>query len=284
MYLVIAGWPVVNLLFIAAYAVNRGLGALIFTILFTPFSIFIFIPMLLGTYYEFGEDELIIKSGLGKGIRVAYASIVSATRTKEPISSPALSMDRIEIKYKFKLNKFSDTVIISPKDKQGFFEQLKKKNENIVISPDVKPLSKDYKVFLTIILGFTAVVFISVGLMIVVGIQDPDVYIYDDNIRISGSYGLRVYFSEMTSVSLVNKSMSEIYDGESVSRTNGIGGIGQTNKGHFWSATFGSHRLFVQTRTAPTIHIERRAIDIYISFRDGEKTERLYRELVAALP
>jgi hypothetical protein len=41
--------------------------------------------------------------------------------------------------------------------------------------------------------------------------------------------------------------------------------------------------LFVQAATSPTIHIERRNIDIFISFRDGERTERLYRDIIAAM-
>ena len=276
------GFTAGNLWAIVSFAIKGGLGALIMVMFFTPFTVFFFIPLWFRTYYEFGESELIIRCGLGKGMRVDYSRIVSVSGTKNPLSSPALSMDRLEIKYVYISGKSTDTVLISPKDKDGFIRQLAERNPDIAVSTDVKPITGANKAMLLISLGITVVVLIATGVMMISGMRDPAVHVYDDRVQISGMYGLSVYFSEMTSVSLIDKSMNEVYGGERVSRTNGFGGAGQSNKGHFFSTSLGSHRLFVQANTSPTIHIERRAIDIYISFRSGDKTEQLYRELIDA--
>ena len=233
----------------------------------------------MNAYYELGEEELTIKSGIGKGTKVSFDQILSASGTKSPISASALSMDRLEIKFRSKSGEYSDSVIISPKDKEGFIRLLKEKNNNIEISTEKKPMAKGHKV----LLYFTGVILVASGVMVLAGMQDPSVNINDDRIVIGGMYGISISFSEMTSISLIEKSMREIYGGDSSMRTNGFGGIGQANKGHFHSARFGAHRLYVQARTAPTIHIERSNGDVFISFRDGKKTEKLYREINAAM-
>ena len=279
LYIVFVGWIAGNIWAILSYAINGGLGALIITISFTPFTVLLILPVLLKTYYELGDEELKIRSGLGKGRSINYNQIVSASETKNPTSSPALSMDRLEIKFRHKSGRVSDSIIISPKDKETFLGLLKEKNNDIEISTDIKPMSKGTKV----LFGVTAAIIAVSGALILVGTQDAGVSVRDDHIKIGGMYGMNVGFSEIKSVTLVKKSMSEIYGGDSVTRTNGFGGIGQANKGHFRSSVLGAHMLFVQARTSPTIHIERAYSDIYISFRDGEKTEQLYREIRAAM-
>lgn len=59
-------------------------------------------------------------------IKIDIQSIRKVYKTNNPISSPALSLDRIEIIY----NKF-DSILISPKDKKSFVEDLLKINPNI---------------------------------------------------------------------------------------------------------------------------------------------------------
>jgi hypothetical protein len=87
---------------------------------------------------------------------------------------------------------------------------------------------------------------------------------------------------EIDDITLIGKSMSEIGHGV---RTNGYGGFGEALKGNFRLSDYGEVLLFVQSRSAPTIHITRKnAKDVFISFRDGERTTALYQELKAALP
>jgi membrane protein YdbS with pleckstrin-like domain len=79
--------------------------------------------MFLTTYYQIDGRVLKIKSGFLFNKTIAIDSIREITATKNPLSSPATSLDRLEIKY----NK-SDSIIISPKDKAGFINELKKIN------------------------------------------------------------------------------------------------------------------------------------------------------------
>ncbi|WP_188506475.1 PH domain-containing protein [Parapedobacter pyrenivorans] len=86
------------------------------------------IQLFLSTYYIINSDQLIIRSGMLYRKRVAISSIRKVKATRNPISSPAPSLDRLEIFY----NKF-DSVIISPKDKAAFIASLIKLNPEIEV-------------------------------------------------------------------------------------------------------------------------------------------------------
>jgi len=107
--------------------------AILLIIIFTPVNIFFLIPMWLNTYYFLGENELVVKCGITKAERVEYEQITSVDKAREPVRAPAPSLDRIEVRYKAKSGKFSDKVIISPKDKEEFIKQLKNMNEKIEV-------------------------------------------------------------------------------------------------------------------------------------------------------
>lgn len=94
-------------------------------------------------------------------------------------------------------------------------------------------------------------------------------------------YGVEIDFSEIIDISLIEESMSDIGIGI---RSNGYGGFGGSLKGNFKSDSIGDTLLFVYAKSSPTIKIERaNKKDIYISFRNGEKTEELYTELIKTL-
>ena len=68
-------------------------------------------------------------------------------------------------------------------------------------------------------------------------------------------------------------------------RTDGYGGFGETLKGNFESESNGNTLLFVQSKTPPTIKIERTdKKDVYISLRNSTTTEQLYHQLIVAIP
>jgi hypothetical protein len=113
--------------------------------------------------------------------------------------------------------------------------------------------------------------------MLVFSEKEPVVNILDDGVQINAVYGLTIEFSDITDISLIEKSMRAIGVG---TRTNGYGGFGETLKGHFKSNNLGETLLFVRSKSSPTIRIERDgAKDVYISFRSSENTERVYREM-----
>ncbi|MDM1524033.1 PH domain-containing protein [Empedobacter stercoris] len=99
-----------------------GIVVCILTILFI-------IYMYLSTTYKIvNNEELVVKVGFLMNIKIDIKKIVEIKKTKSMISSPAWSLNRIEIFY----NKY-DSVIISPKNQTEFIQDLQKINSSIKI-------------------------------------------------------------------------------------------------------------------------------------------------------
>lgn len=74
--------------------------------------------LLLSTRYTLTHDELLVQSGPFKW-RIPIAGITSVTPTSNPLSSPALSLDRLRIDYER-----GAWLMISPRDKTRFIGDL----------------------------------------------------------------------------------------------------------------------------------------------------------------
>jgi membrane protein YdbS with pleckstrin-like domain len=70
--------------------------------------------------YGISADELIIRHGIVRQ-RAAFAKIESVKPTRNPLSSPALSLDRLEISTG---PRFRDKIMISPADREHFLTLL----------------------------------------------------------------------------------------------------------------------------------------------------------------
>ena len=79
------------------------------------------VSTLLGTHYTLDGEWLLIRSGPMRW-RVAIRDIRSVTPTRSPLSSPALSLDRLRIDHGP-----GRIVLISPADKAGFLAALKER-------------------------------------------------------------------------------------------------------------------------------------------------------------
>jgi len=75
--------------------------------------------LLWSTDYTFTATDLNIRSG-PFGWRVPLAGVRAVSATRSPLSSPALSLDRLRIDYGQ-----SQTIMVSPADKSGFLEALR---------------------------------------------------------------------------------------------------------------------------------------------------------------
>ena len=80
------------------------------------------------TRYIISENQLIVKCMFIVNERIDISKIRKIEKTNSILSSPALSLDRIAIKF----NKF-DEVYISPKEKQAFVDELLNVNPDIEI-------------------------------------------------------------------------------------------------------------------------------------------------------
>lgn len=92
-----------------------------------PIILFV-VHMFLTTNYTIESDELTIKCGFLFNKTIDIKTIKKITETNNPLSSPATSLDRLEINY----GKF-DTVIISPKRKKEFIENITTLNPNVEV-------------------------------------------------------------------------------------------------------------------------------------------------------
>lgn len=81
------------------------------------------------TRYIIDENQLVVKCMFIVNDKIEISKIKKIEKTNSILSSPALSLDRMAIRY----NKF-DEVYISPKDKQAFVNDLLKINPEIDVT------------------------------------------------------------------------------------------------------------------------------------------------------
>jgi len=72
-------------------------------------------------YYEITQSALLVRSGLLRW-QIALDSIQQVSPTRNMLSSPALSLDRLRVEYS--QNGKERYILISPKDKPGFLRDL----------------------------------------------------------------------------------------------------------------------------------------------------------------
>ncbi|WP_396155306.1 PH domain-containing protein [Flavobacterium macrobrachii] len=111
--LILFGYPIVDGILSKEYVLSLVFGLILIIFFFLSKTI---------QYKIDGENLVIWKTKIEiKTIRKIY-------RTNNPLSSPAMSLDRIAIVY----NKF-DEVLLSPKERDEFINELLKINPNIEV-------------------------------------------------------------------------------------------------------------------------------------------------------
>ena len=95
--------------------------------------ILIVLGLFLNTYYDVSDKVLKISSGGFYKLNIPIIKIMKISETRSILSSPASSLDRLEIAY----NKY-DRVMISPKDKSEFISKLLEINPNIEVKLKAK--------------------------------------------------------------------------------------------------------------------------------------------------
>ncbi|HSG59673.1 MAG TPA: PH domain-containing protein [Woeseiaceae bacterium] len=90
------------------------------TILCCLAGLALFVSVLLGTVYTVDRGNLLIRCGPFRWT-VPIDSITAVEETRNPLSSPALSLDRLRIRYGKQRQ-----VMVSPADKAGFMKAIGK--------------------------------------------------------------------------------------------------------------------------------------------------------------
>lgn len=81
-----------------------------------------------GTKYVIEKDELIVYGGIYKK-RIPIKQIRSLRPTKNPLSAPAMSIDRIEITF----DPHIQVILVSPKERELFVKKLLEINPSITV-------------------------------------------------------------------------------------------------------------------------------------------------------
>lgn len=120
------------------------LGFVAFLILFDTHSYLIFSLILLflfcilffmyDTTYQVDQDRLIIRSSFLYKSVIHISEIKKIKETNNPLSSPAASLDRLEIRYGR-----SGSVLISPREKEAFINSI------LSINPQIEVIYKKKK-------------------------------------------------------------------------------------------------------------------------------------------
>ncbi len=121
-----------------------------------------------------------------------------------------------------------------------------------------------------------AIVVVIAGYMGYVVLVPPAVTIENGNMVITGSYGVEIPLSEITSVELT----SEIPKIEL--RSNGIDAFGYALIGKFRLAEWGNGRLFMQQKTGPFVVVKYHDTFSIINYRDQQRSQETYDLLYSA--
>ena len=116
-YLVIL-FVAISLLFSLAPQIHSGQTSVLFGGLVTAVSLGLPIWLLFSTYYTIKADTLLIRSGPFSW-NIPVSEIESVKPSRSAVSSPALSLKRIELTYRQ-----GRRVFISPKDSQAFLKAI----------------------------------------------------------------------------------------------------------------------------------------------------------------
>ncbi len=110
-----------------AWVADRGdaRGPLAGALILIALEVFFFESILRSTYYVIEGGTLLVRCS-GLTWRIPIAQITAIRPTRNPFSSPALSLDRLRIEYGGKV------ILVSPEDRDRFIEALGAMNPAIM--------------------------------------------------------------------------------------------------------------------------------------------------------
>ncbi len=116
------------------------------------------------------------------------------------------------------------------------------------------------------------IVMIVVGILLFTGNKEISVKTDDKDFTITGMYGLTFKYADLISIDTVSDLPGIRL------RTNGYA-FGNTLKGNFMLEDKSRVKLFITKGTSPYLHLKTGNVEIYLNFRDHNKTRDLYKQL-----
>ena len=102
---------------------------LMFGLTINAFAIAFVVYLFTSIEYVINNEDLMVRCGFLYNKKIAIQNIQQINATRNPISSPAASLDRLVIVYNN-----NSSIIISPKDKLAFVQHILAINKNIVVT------------------------------------------------------------------------------------------------------------------------------------------------------
>ncbi|MEZ2692696.1 PH domain-containing protein [Psychrobacter faecalis] len=99
---------------------NSSIKRIIFISLFTIPTALLLLVLFFNIKYTLTADTLLVKNGFSTQ-RISLKDITHITPTSSTLSAPALSLDRIKIRYE------GGSIVISPKDKDRFYRAIQER-------------------------------------------------------------------------------------------------------------------------------------------------------------
>src|SRR5699024_517972 len=99
---------------------NSSIKRIIFISLFTIPTALLLLILFFNIKYTLTADTLLVKNGFSTQ-SISLEDITHITPTSSTLSAPALSLDRIEIRYE------GGSIVISPKDKDRFYRAIQER-------------------------------------------------------------------------------------------------------------------------------------------------------------
>lgn len=99
---------------------NSSVRRIIFISLFTIPTALLLLVLFFNIKYTLTADTLLVKNGFSTQ-SISLKDITNITPTSSTLSAPALSLDRIEIRYE------GGSIVISPKDKDRFYHAIQER-------------------------------------------------------------------------------------------------------------------------------------------------------------
>lgn len=230
------------------------------------------------TRYLVTTDGLTVRCGPFSWT-VPATAIRSLSATRNPLSSPALSLDRIAVRHTGGL------LMVSPRNKAGFVRAVRTCNRDVTVDglpgADNSDASDDADsgfdiapIVPIVVLGILAAAF--GGWQFYAGTRAPGVTVTGDGLAVSGLYSTQVSRQDVVRVAL----QDQIGAVEAV--TGSTSGGGHHLRGLFDIEGLGRSRVFIVRDAAPFLVIQTRTQPLVINFDDPARTVELYRQVTTA--
>jgi len=229
--------------------------------------------MLVRTDYAVSEESLVVRCGPFRHT-IPMTSLRSLTATRSPLSSPALSLDRIAVDHT------GGRLLLSPRSKVGFVRAILAIAPGVTVTglqgtdaagpadPPESSLSMAAVVPLVLIgalgLGFGSWVLYA-------GTRPPEATISGDTLAISGLYSTTVRRQEVVRVSL--------QDHVTIGRKHQGFDAGRYLRGYFDVDGLGRSRVLISRDSTPFLIIHTTSQPLVINFDDAGRTRALHDDL-----